>query len=276
MQSRYENSPREVSSMDAGTLRANFLIDSLFQEDRIQWVYSHYDRMMIGGAISVKEALVLTTYDGLKSDYFLERRELGAINIGGPGKVTVDQQSWIVPTRGCIYLGMGTQSVSLESLDSENPATFYMLSAPAHAPHPNRMISKEEAAPMTVGGAETSNHRTIYKYIHNEGIQSCQLVMGLTDLSTGSVWNTMPSHVHDRRMEVYCYFNIPDGQRVLHLMGEPEETRHIWVANRQALISPPWSIHSGCGTSNYSFIWGMAGENKDYTDMDMIAIPDLR
>ena len=276
MEIRFESSRKEVSQMNTAELRSNFLVEKIFQENEINWVYSHYDRVMIGGAIPTHAPIKLSNFDKLRSQYFLERREIGIINIAGEGVITADGKSFSISKLGCVYLGKGTQNVTFESVNSEEPAAFYLLSAPAHHTHPNTLFTKEDATPATVGSAETSNHRTIYKYIHMEGIQSCQLVMGLTVLSTGSVWNTMPAHVHDRRMEAYCYFDVPEGQRILHLMGEPSETRHIWAADRQALISPAWSIHSGCGTSNYSFIWGMAGENKDYTDMDALAITDLR
>ena len=262
--------------MDTDTLRENFLIESIFASDQINFVYSHYDRVMIGSAVPAHAPLTLKTYDSLKANYFLERREIGIINIGGDGTVTADGQVFEVSKLGCVYVGKGTQEVIFASKDSADPAAFYLLSSPAHQTYPTTLFTKEDATPVTVGSMETSNHRTIYKYIHLDGIQSSQLVMGLTVLKTGSVWNTMPSHVHDRRMEAYCYFDVPANQRVLHLMGEPSETRHLWVADRQAIISPPWSIHSGCGTSNYSFIWGMAGENKDYTDMDAVAIGDLK
>lgn len=276
MQIRFESSRKEVAEMDTRTLRENFLVEDIFVDGEIRFVYSHYDRVMIGGAIPTSDPVTLPVYDSLKADFFLERREIGIINIGGKGRVAADAQSFEISKLGCVYLGKGTREVAFESIDPANPAVFYLLSAPAHQTYPNTLFTKEDATPATVGASETSNHRTIYKYIHLGGIQSSQLVMGLTVLQTGSVWNTMPAHVHDRRMEAYCYFDVPENQRVLHLMGEPSETRHLWVANRQAVISPPWSVHSGCGTSNYAFIWGMAGENKDYTDMDPVLIGDLK
>ncbi|CAG5004881.1 4-deoxy-L-threo-5-hexosulose-uronate ketol-isomerase [Dyadobacter sp. CECT 9275] len=276
MKIRFESSPGEVAQMNTSSLREHFLIENIFHDHAIDWVYSHYDRVMIGSAMPISGALVLNTFDSLKADFFLERRELGIINIAGDGIVTADGVSFEISKLDCVYVGRGTKEVTFASLDPAAPAAFYLLSAPAHQPHPTRLFTKEDATPVTVGSSETSNLRTIYKYIHREGIQSCQLVMGLTVLSAGSVWNTMPAHVHDRRMEAYCYFDIPDNQKVLHLMGQPAETRHIWIGDRQAVISPPWSIHAGCGTANYSFIWGMAGENKDYTDMDSVAINDLR
>jgi 4-deoxy-L-threo-5-hexosulose-uronate ketol-isomerase len=276
MQIRFESSRKEVSKMNTDTLRDNFLVENIFENNKIRFVYSHYDRVIIGGVIPTTTPLPLPNFDALKANFFLERREMGIINIGGDGKVTVNGVVHNISKLGCLYIGKGTESVSFASNDSSKPAVFYLLSAPAHQIYPTKLFTKEDATPVSVGSTETSNHRTIYKYIHTDGIQSCQLVMGLTVLQTGSVWNTMPAHVHDRRMEVYCYFDVPETHRVIHLMGEPQETRHLLIANRQAVISPPWSIHAGCGTSNYSFIWGMAGENKDYTDMDLIAINNLK
>ncbi|MCF2500864.1 5-dehydro-4-deoxy-D-glucuronate isomerase [Dyadobacter chenhuakuii] len=276
MQIRFESSRKEVSQMDTAALRENFLIENIFINDQINFVYTHYDRVMIGGAVPATGPLTLETYGPLKAEYFLERREIGIINIGGKGQVKADGATFEISKLGCVYLGKGTKEVIFSSENQADPAVFYLLSSPAHQTFPATLFTKEDAAPTTMGSMETSNHRTIYKYIHAAGIQSAQLVMGLTVLQTGSVWNTMPAHVHDRRMEAYCYFDVPANQRILHLMGEPTETRHLWLSDRQAIISPPWSIHSGCGTSSYSFIWGMAGENRDYTDMDAVAITDLR
>lgn len=276
MQSRYESSPRETASMSTNQLRDNFLIETLFTPNQIHLVYSHYDRMILGGVMPVSEPVTLSNYEDLKAEYFLERREIGIINVGGDGKITVDGENFLINKLDCLYVGKGAQNVVFESADSANPASFFILSAPAHASYPTRLMTKEEAAPASMGAIETANQRVIYKYIHLDGIRSCQLVMGLTVLQKGSVWNTMPSHTHDRRMEVYCYFDVPENHGVLHLMGQPQETRHLWVSNHQAIISPPWSVHSGCGTSNYSFIWGMAGENQSFADMDFIAIPELQ
>lgn len=276
MQIRYESSPREVERMNTSELRENFLVEKVFGDDEINMVYSHYERLIVGGAKPVTKALNLPTYDALKSDYFLERRELGVINVGGKGKVTADGQVYELEKLSALYLGKGTENVSFESADAENPALFYLLSSPAHKELPTTLYTKEQALPMTIGAPETSNHRTVYKYIHNDGINSCQLVMGLTILHTGSIWNTMPPHVHDRRAEIYLYFDVEAAHGVMHFMGKPDETRHMWVRNHQAIISPPWSIHSGAGSASYSFIWGMAGENKDYTDMDFVDLNDLR
>lgn len=277
MKSRYESSPKETASMNTATLRENFLIDSVFEANNFNFTYTHYDRVIVGGAMPVAQAMVLGTYDEhLKSEYFLERRELGIINVGGEGTVTADGETFEVSKLDCLYLGKGVKEVVFASKSDETPAQFFLMSVPAHQAYPTRLMKKEEASPVNLGSNETSNERTIYKYIHLDGIRSCQLVMGLTVLAKGSVWNTMPPHVHDRRMEVYLYFDVPANQRVVHFMGQPQETRHLFIANHQAIISPPWSIHSGCGTANYSFIWAMAGENQVFTDMDALAIPDLR
>ncbi len=276
MQVRYENSPKETAGMDTTELRNNFLVETLFTPDQLHLVYSHYDRMVLGGIMPKNEAIVLDTYDELKADFFLERRELGIINVAGDGKIHVDGQTFAVNKLDCLYVGRGAKKVSFESTNADTPAKYFILSAPAHASYPTRLMTKEEASPASMGAIETANQRVIYKYIHADGIKSCQLVMGLTVLQTGSVWNTMPSHTHDRRMEVYCYFDVQENHGVLHLMGQPQQTRHLWISNHQAIISPPWSVHSGCGTANYSFIWGMAGENQSFADMDFIAIPELR
>jgi 4-deoxy-L-threo-5-hexosulose-uronate ketol-isomerase len=230
----------------------------------------------MGGAKPVATKLSLGTHPELKADFFLERRELGIINVGGKGRVHADGKTQELAKLDCLYLGKGVKTVVFETIDAKEPALFYLLSAPAHASQPVQFLAKENALPSDMGAPETSNARTIYKYIHAQGIQSCQLVMGLTILKTGSVWNTMPAHTHTRRMEAYFYFELPEGQRVFHFMGRPDQTRHLVVENHQAIVSPPWSIHSGCGTSNYAFIWGMAGENYTYTDMDPVTIPELR
>ena len=276
MQIRYESSPREVERMNTSELRENFLVEKVFGDDEINVVYSHYERLIVGGAKPVTKALNLSAYDALKSDYFLERRELGVINVGGKGKITADGQVYELEKLSALYIGKGIEKVAFESADEANPALFYLLSSPAHKELPTTLYTKEQALPMTIGAPETSNHRTVYKYIHNDGINSCQLVMGLTILHTGSIWNTMPPHVHDRRAEIYLYFDVEAAHGVMHFMGKPDETRHMWVRNHQAIISPPWSIHSGAGSASYSFIWGMAGENKDYTDMDFVDLNDLR
>ena len=276
MEVRFQNSPAETGRMNSNELRENFLVEGLMIDDKIQLVYSHYDRVIIGGAKPIGQTLSLDTDEELKASYFLERRELGIINVGGEGTVQADGQSYSLNKLDALYLGKGTKEINFSSADKNQPALFYLLSAPAHKEYANRKLSKEEASPSSVGDQSTANRRTIYKYIHAEGIQSSQLVMGLTILEEGSVWNTMPAHTHTRRMEAYFYFDVAEDQRVFHLMGEPAQTRHLLVQNNEAIISPPWSIHSGCGTASYGFIWGMAGENYTYTDMDPAPLKDLR
>lgn len=275
MEIRFQNSPQETKGMNTEELRKNFLIEGLMTEDRIKLVYSHYDRIITGGAKPVNNVLELETDAELKADYFLERRELGIINTGGSGVVEAGGETYTLSKLDCLYIGKGVKNVTFKSNSSNDPAMFYLLSAPAHQAYPTEKITREEAAPSTVGDTFTSNKRTIYKYIYAQGIKSAQLVMGLTVLEKGSVWNTMPPHTHTRRTEAYFYFDVPQGQAVFHLMGEPQETRHLVLQNNSAVISPPWSIHSGCGTANYSFIWGMAGENYTYTDMDAVTITGL-
>jgi len=276
MQQRYHNSSNEVKGMNTSELREHFLVEEMMKPGKLCFTYSHYDRVIIGGAMPYAEALQLKNLAMLKAQFFLERREMGVINVGGAGAIKVDGIQYDLEKKDCLYIGRGSREVSFASVLADEPAIFYILSTPAHAPYPTHLMKAADASPMVIGSAETSNHRTVYKYIFADGIKSCQLVMGLTVLNTGSVWNTMPAHTHDRRMEAYFYFDVPAGQTVFHFMGQPQETRHITVHNHQAVISPPWSIHSGCGTSNYAFIWGMAGENQDYSDMDAVNIGDLR
>ncbi len=276
MQIRFHNSPAEVSRMNAEELRNNFLVQNIMVKDEINFVYSHYDRVIIGGTVPVNKTLTLKTYDCLKADYFLERRELGVINVGGDGEIKVGDKTYKLRKLDCLYIGKGNAKVTFKSSSKKEPAKFYLLSAPAHKEYAVKLMPREKAAPTDLGALATANQRTVYKYIHADGIRSCQLVMGLTILKEGNVWNTMPTHLHDRRMEAYFYFDVPENQKVIHLMGQPAETKHLVVSNDEAIISPPWSIHSGCGTSNYGFIWGMAGENFIYTDMDAVNINDLR
>lgn len=275
MEVRFQNSPKETEGMNTAELRANFLVQELMIADKIKLVYSHYDRMIVGGARPVGSELILESEPELRAAYFLERRELGIINVGGKGKITAGEDSYDLDKMDCLYIGKGVKEVSFKTINAADPAVFYLLSAPAHQTYPTRKLTKEEAMPSTLGDQSTANKRTIYKYIHTEGIQSAQLVMGLTVLDEGSVWNTMPAHTHTRRMEAYFYFDVKQGQRVIHLMGQPQETRHLVVANHEAIISPPWSIHSGCGTASYGFIWGMGGENYTYTDMDPAPLEEL-
>jgi 4-deoxy-L-threo-5-hexosulose-uronate ketol-isomerase len=246
------------------------------QDEKINLTYSHYDRYIAGGAVPVVSSLKLETIDPLKAEFFLERRELGIINVGGSGTVEVDGTSYSLLNKDALYVGMGNKEVVFKSDSADKPAKFYLNSAPAHTNYPTKKVSLAEANKLELGSLETANHRTVNQMIIGGVVTTCQLQMGMTTLKTGSVWNTMPAHVHDRRMEVYFYLDVPEEQAVCHFMGQPNETRHIWMHNHQAVISPPWSIHCGSGTSNYTFIWGMAGENLDYTDMDVAKITELR
>lgn len=276
MQIRFQNSPKETSQMNTQQLRENFLVQNLMQPGEIELVYSHYDRLIIGGAVPASSELSLPNEGELKSNFFLERREMGIINVGGKGSITADGVIYEIDKLECVYLGKGTKEVSFSSNDTDVPAYFYLLSLPAHHTYPNKMMTKAEAAPVNLGDSATSNKRTIYKYIHNDGIQSCQLVMGLTTLEAGSVWNSVPPHTHTRRMEAYFYFDVDAAQRVMHFMGEPQETRHLVIANNEVAISAPWSMHFGVGTASYGFIWGMAGENKEFIDMDPQPVASLQ
>jgi 4-deoxy-L-threo-5-hexosulose-uronate ketol-isomerase len=275
MEERYESHPNEVEQMNTEELRENFLVESVFALGEANFTYSHYDRMVVGGVMPGADPMLLKDYDALKSKFFLERREMGIINVGASGTVLADGEEYKLEKLSCLYLGRGNQEVTFMSDDAESPAKFYCFSALAHAKFENKVYTKEDALPVTLGSSDTANERTIYKYIHNDGIGSCQVVMGLTVMHKGSVWNTMPPHTHDRRSEIYLYFDLPENHGVMHFMGEPDQTRHMWVQDDQAIISPPWSIHAGSGTANYSFIWAMAGENKDFTDMDFIELNDL-
>jgi len=274
-ETRYASSPQAVKAYDTNQLRKEFLIDNLMQKDKVVLVYTHYDRYMAGSAVPVKP-LKLETIDPLKADFFLERRELGIINVGGKGKVEVDGKSYELDLKDALYIGQGHKDIIFSSSDPNDPAKFYMNSAPAHTAYPTKKVSLSEANKLELGALETANHRTVNQLIIGGIVTTCQLQMGMTELRTGSVWNTMPAHVHDRRMEIYFYLDVPKDQAVCHFMGQPQETRHIWMQNHEAVISPPWSIHAGSGTSNYSFIWGMAGENLDYGDMDVAKITELR
>lgn len=274
-ETRYASSPQAVKNYDTAQLRSEFLIDNLMESGKINLTYSHYDRYIAGSAVPI-QSLTLESIDPLKSSFFLERRELGIINVGGNGTVTADGVVYELGFKDALYIGSGNKEVVFKSDNANNPAKFYLNSAPAHTNYPNKKVGLAEANKLQLGSMETANHRTVNQMIIGGIVTTCQLQMGMTELKTGSVWNTMPSHVHDRRMEVYFYFDIPENQAVCHFMGQTDETRHIWMNNHQAVISPPWSIHSGAGTSNYSFIWGMAGENLDYGDMDVCKITDLR
>lgn len=266
-----------VSRQTTAELRQNFLIETLFAPDRVDLNYWETDRTIVGSAVPVSGALKLeASRKELAADHFLERREIGILNIGGKGSVEVDGEVFELGKLDCLYIGRGADSVLFRSADGTAPARFYLLSYPAHTTHPTALMRQSEATAVQLGAPETANERTIYKYIHADGIRSCQLVMGITCMKTGSVWNTMPPHTHLRRSEAYLYFDMDPAHRVIHLMGEPSETRHLVVAPGQAVLSPVWSIHSGAGTSSYSFCWGMGGENQDFNDMDGFPIADLR
>ena len=268
--------PEDFKKFDTAAIRDRFLLDGLKQDNTANFIYTHYDRMVAGVVKPAGDTIPLKTYDNLRSEYFLERREMGVINVGGDGEILVDGKMYPLQKLDCLYLGKGAKTVEFKSKGGHEPAVFFVLSAPAHKDYTTTLMNAQSSMKVDLGNTHTANQRTIYKYIHKDGIQSCQLVMGLTVLHEGSVWNTMPAHTHDRRMEVYFYFDVPEDQRVFHYMGEPTETRHILIGNHEAVVSPPWSIHAGSGTSNYSFIWGMGGENMEFTDMDAVQIRDLR
>ncbi len=270
---RYAGHPSDVKEYDTGRIRKEFLIERIFQPGEILLVYSLYDRYIVGGAMPVEGNLKLDPVDELKAEGFLDRREMGIINIGGDAEISAGDTLFSLGHKEALYLGRGTSNVVFRSLSESTPAKLYINSAPAHCSYPSRKVTLKEAEVVEMGSPETSNHRIINKLLVNSVVKSCQLQMGMTELKPGSVWNTMPVHTHNRRMEAYFYFEVPYKQAVCHFMGEPDETRHIWMKNEQAVLSPSWSIHSAAGTSSYTFIWGMAGENLDYSDMD-IRYPD--
>ena len=272
---RYAIHPNDFKKLQATQIREAFLVDTIFQDDLVVTTYTHYDRLIIGGAKPTTKSLPLTSFDSLKSDFFLQRREIGIINVGEAGTISVDGHMYTLLNKEALYIGRGTKNVIFQPSKNSTPL-YYFNSALAHTTHPTRKISYSETETVEIGSLEASNHRTIRKLLVNSVLPTCQLQMGLTELKKGSVWNTMPPHTHDRRMEAYFYFEVPENQMVCHFMGEPDETRHLWVKNNQAVISPPWSIHCGAGTSNYSFIWGMAGENLDYSDMDVVKLTELK
>jgi 4-deoxy-L-threo-5-hexosulose-uronate ketol-isomerase len=267
--------PRGVAQMDPQELRKNFLVTNLFAPGQLRGEFTDMDRLVLGGILPTEKPVELLNHPETGRSFFLEQRELGAINIGGPGNVQVDGKSFAANPLSCIYAGAGTRKLVFESADPKNPAKFFFLSCPAHTSHPAAIMQRDEAVATPLGSTAGANQRVIRKFIHAGGIRSCQLVMGFTELAEGSVWNTFPPHTHNRRTEIYFYFDL--GDRVLaHFMGEPAATRHLWVQNEQAVLSPAWSIHSGCGTGNYKFIWGMAGENQTFNDMDAVKPADLR
>lgn len=272
---RYAHHPEDAKYYTTEELREQFLIPTLFEQDTIHLVYTMYDRYIAGGVLPVTKPLTLETIDELKADYFLERRELGIINVGEKGTVTVDGTVYELDKKEALYVGRGAKEVVFEK-SGEGQPYFYINSAPAHHAYPAKKIGKGDAEVIELGDHKTANKRTLNKLIVNSIVETCQLQMGLTELHEGSVWNTMPAHTHTRRMEVYFYFDLPQGQTISHFMGQPDETRHVFMQSHQAIISPEWSIHSGCGTSNYAFIWGMAGENLDYGDMDGVTPDGLK
>ena len=273
---RYANHPEDSKHYTTEELRKHYFIETIFVADDANLTYSHVDRIIAGGIMPVTKEVKLEGSKELGSEFFLERRELGVINIGGPGKIVVDGVEYKMNSRDGLYVGMGSKELTFSSDDAENPAKFYVNSAPAHTTYPIVKVDIEKANPVKLGSLADSNERTIFQYVHPAVCKSCQLLMGMTVLEPNNMWNTMPCHTHERRMEVYFYFNMQPETRVFHLMGEPTETRHIIVGNEQGVISPSWSIHSGVGTSNYTFIWGMVGENQTFTDMDHVTMEDLR
>ncbi|MEG1622407.1 MAG: 5-dehydro-4-deoxy-D-glucuronate isomerase [Alistipes sp.] len=273
---RYAAHPDDVKHYDTARIREHYHIPTVFRADEINMVYSMHDRIIAGGAQPVNELLELETIDILRMPFFLSRREMGIFNVGGEGVVIVDNKTYNLAYKEALYLGRGDRKVQFKSVDATHPAKFYFNSTPAHTTHPDKHITKKNAIVVDMGTPEESNKRTINKMIVNQVLPTCELQMGMTELKPGSTWNTMPAHTHNRRMEVYFYFEVPAEQAVCHFMGQPDETRHIWMKGEQAVISPEWSIHSACATSNYTFIWGMSGENLDYGDMDLLATTDLK
>lgn len=273
---RYNYHPDDFKKYDTSRIRKEFLVEKIMDPGNIRLVYSIIERYIVGGAVPLKTELVLETIDPLKAEFFCQRREIGIINVAGEGSIVVDGTVYKMGYKDALYIGKGSKEVIFRSDDSENPAHYYINSAPAHKEFPVKHVTMADANVIHLGSLETSNERNINQLLINGVVETCQLQMGMTELKPGSVWNTMPPHLHSRRNEVYFYFNVPKGQAVCHFMGQPNETRHIWMQNEQAVISPNWSIHSAAGTSNYNFIWGMAGENLDYTDMDSIAPTELK
>ena len=273
---RYAAHPEDAKSYDTERLRRDFLIERVFAADEVNMVYSMYDRMIVGGAMPVAESLKLEAIDPVKAPYFLTRRELGIFNVGGAGVVKVGNESFDLDYKEALYVGSGERDVVFESKDTANPAKFYFNSTTAHRNYPDKKVTKADAIVATMGSLESSNDRNINKMLVSQVLPTCQLQMGMTELQPGSVWNTMPAHVHSRRMEAYFYFEVPESDAVCHFMGQPDQTRHIWMRGEQAVLSPEWSIHSAAATHNYTFIWGMGGENLDYGDQDFSAITDLK
>jgi 4-deoxy-L-threo-5-hexosulose-uronate ketol-isomerase len=275
MDVRYPPDPKSFERMNTAEIRHTFLIDDLFVPGELKLVYSHVDRMIIGSAIPTSAPLRLEAGPELAADYFAQRREIGAINIGAQGSIKVDGQDYTIAKRDVLYIGQGSREIEFSTADANYPARFYLISLPAHTSYPTQLAKQEAAEPVRLGSQAESNQRVIYKCIHPQGIRSCQLVMGLTELAEGSVWNTMAAHTHERRSEVYMYFDLPQDTVVFHLLGQGHETRHLVVRNGQAVISPSWSLHAGAGTRNYSFVWAMGGENQEFGDMDVVGMDQL-
>jgi 4-deoxy-L-threo-5-hexosulose-uronate ketol-isomerase len=273
---RYSSHPADARHYDTERLRREFLLERLFAKDEVNMYYSMYDRLIVGGTMPVDEELLLEAIDPLKAPFFTTRREVGIYNVGGPGVVTVGSEVFTIGYKEALYIGRGDRKVLFKSMDAGQPAKFYFNSATAHTTYPCRKVTKQDAVVAHMGSLEMSNERNINKMLVNQVLPTCQLQMGMTELATGSVWNTMPAHTHSRRMEAYFYFELPQDQAICHFMGEPQQTRHIWMQGEQAVLSPEWSIHSAAATHNYTFIWGMAGENLDYGDQDFYKITDLR
>jgi 4-deoxy-L-threo-5-hexosulose-uronate ketol-isomerase len=276
MEIRYSTHPEHAKTFTTEQIREHYLIEALFEAGEIKLVYSMEDRAIVGGISPLEDGIALKGYDEIKADYFLERREVGIFNVGGYGKIKVDGETYEMKTKDCLYVGMGKKELLFESNSAANPAKFYLFSAPAHKEYPTQQVAFNDIEGDRMGSNVNANDRVIKRMIHEEGIQSCQIAMGMTKLHTGSVWNSMPTHTHNRRMEVYLYFDLDEQDRMFHMMGEPDQTRHIVMKNEQAVISPPWSIHCGAATGSYTFIWAMAGENKTYRDMDAVSMNELR
>ncbi|PJI84846.1 5-dehydro-4-deoxy-D-glucuronate isomerase [Luteimicrobium subarcticum] len=278
MEQRYATHPAQVPGMDTAALRDTYLVERVFVPGEVTLVYTHHDRIVLGGAVPAGAELALPVPPELRSEYLLERREVGIVNVGGPARVVADGETYLLPNGACLYLGRGTRDVVLsDDPEGTGPgAQLYLFSAPAHTTFPNALVLPGEGTVRELGDQLTSNRRTLHQYIHENGVRSCQVVMGVTELHPGSMWNTMPAHTHDRRTECYLYFDVPEDARVVHLCGEPTETRHLVVADRQAVISPSWSVHSGVGTSSYRFVWAMAGENQRFDDMDVVPATEVR
>lgn len=276
MQQRYATSPEQVPGMDTAELRRRYLVEDLFVADEVRAVYTHHDRVVLAGVQPVHDAVALPTYPEIRSDHFFDHREGGIVNVGGRGTITVDGTAYDVGHGSCLYVGRGAREVVFASADAAAPARFYLFSAPAHTAYPTTFVEAGSGTVRELGDPVTSNRRTLNQYIHENGVRSCQVVMGVTTLHPGSMWNTMPAHTHDRRMEAYLYFDLPAEDRVVHIMGEPSQTRHLLVADGQAVISPSWSVHCGFATASYSFVWAMAGENQCFDDMDGVPITQMR